>query len=135
MTDTGMDTEMITVAQKFLRKKYRKLCQTCHQDKGDPHQNHIDLTSVGAAKMDHDIEVNTCSNCHYMHFSENKLTRLSYADLCISCHKDKNQSHQKMLPVADTSVGKVMTLDHKTITCTTCHKLHGKSHKEKFVNK
>ena len=133
-----------------LRKEYKELCTTCHKDRLDLNQNHIDLnldlesTKVKAAK------VVSCSQCHTMHNAERNLLGSVDSGICINCHSTKQQpkSHPfgevkscmkchnpDMRPSTHPKIVKIESHNDQTnrkVQCFSCHKLHNSPRDEFF---
>lgn len=122
----------------FLRKPYRELCKTCHDEKLDTHHNHMNLNAhLDSKKADkvENVAVITCSQCHKMHSSRKKLMRTAGQDVCASCHKNKKFNHPSLMALSNTGLTSRVSLDENKMICTTCHDPHDGTVNTYFIRK
>jgi len=107
----------------YLRKEYKPLCTTCHKEKTDRNSNHIELTPSKKYKKYIPGQVDRCSQCHTMHNTEKKLLKMVDPDLCFSCHDITEH------PITHTFGKAKLDGEEKTVTCFSCHGIHGTKRK------
>lgn len=103
----GKGTGMFAFGKKAEAKDKSAKCLSCHED-----STHLAFWDNGR----HKTAGVSCSDCHALHGSAEKMLKSSQPELCFGCHKDirmmsNKQSHH---PVNE---GKMK--------CTDCHNPHG----------
>ncbi|MBL6988615.1 MAG: hypothetical protein ISR65_02510 [Bacteriovoracaceae bacterium] len=105
---------------KTLRKEYKSLCLTCHQDKAKQSSNHFNLNLDLKSKLVPGKKVSTCKSCHAIHESEHNLKIKTNSQLCLDCHGTKQ-----------APISHPFKEDH--VHCLSCHALHGAKKSHKFA--
>ena len=101
-----------------LSKPDPKSCLECHKKTGKFY------LETGHNRVDKGKGKGACSNCHASHNAPNRpLLRGDPIKLCRDCHSSKNYGGHKVGP------GSVDRRTGKSMTCITCHSIHGAGYK------
>ncbi|HLE12396.1 MAG: hypothetical protein A2504_01305 [Bdellovibrionales bacterium RIFOXYD12_FULL_39_22] len=152
-TQTGKENKVEKLPHN-LRREYRQLCTTCHQDKTETGNNHLDLNLDMRSSKAGGVKVVSCSQCHEMHRASEKLLVGEDSAVCVSCHgpshtpvshpfgavnacmschnPDKRPSTHPVLPETAHFADQ---LANKKIQCFSCHKMHNSSKADYFPRK
>jgi predicted CXXCH cytochrome family protein len=113
-----------------LRKSNDELCLTCHTDKIQGQDTHLDRVIKSKKTI-------SCFTCHKFHAPNKYLLNTDLDGICRKCHTiKKNWIHKKIDMELPTNRLAGVRLDGKQqITCATCHEAHVPSSKLKtFFN-
>lgn len=103
----GKETSIFSFGKKIDPKTKSSRCLACHEESKQ-------LASWDISK--HKSAGVSCDNCHSIHVTGHKSSKVKDPDACYSCHKNirAQQNKQSRHPVKE---GK--------IKCSSCHEVHG----------